>query len=124
MAPDSRSGPTRLPPRIRGHAFATIGRAGLVGCGTRPYIIVHTLLNPRFVLSKPPDRVKYTNFALLRKDLEEIEELGVRRAFSREPLALTTTPIRRLCATSCSFVPMTGTGHSESHIGGRGTEPK
>lgn len=35
--------------------------------------------NPRllsFVLSKPPDRVKYTNLALLRQDFEEIEELG------------------------------------------------
>ncbi len=30
----------------------------------------------RFVLSKPPDRVKYTNLALLRKDFEEIETLG------------------------------------------------
>ena len=29
-----------------------------------------------FVLSKPPDRVKYTNLALLRKDFQEIEELG------------------------------------------------
>jgi NitT/TauT family transport system substrate-binding protein len=35
--------------------------------------------NPRlltFVLSKPPDRVKYTNLALRKKDFEEIEELG------------------------------------------------
>jgi NitT/TauT family transport system substrate-binding protein len=31
----------------------------------------------RFVLSKPPDRVKYTNLALHRKDFEEIEALGV-----------------------------------------------
>jgi len=31
----------------------------------------------RFVLSKPPDRVKYTNLSLLRKDFEEIEALGV-----------------------------------------------
>lgn len=30
----------------------------------------------RFVLSKPPDRVKYTNLSLLRKDFEEIEALG------------------------------------------------
>jgi len=30
----------------------------------------------RFVLSKPPDRVKYTNLSLLRKDFAEIEELG------------------------------------------------
>jgi len=29
-----------------------------------------------FVLSKPPDRVKYTNLAPLRKDFEEIEALG------------------------------------------------
>jgi NitT/TauT family transport system substrate-binding protein len=35
--------------------------------------------NPRlleFVLSKPPDRVKYTDLSLLRKDFEEIEELA------------------------------------------------
>jgi NitT/TauT family transport system substrate-binding protein len=30
----------------------------------------------RFVLSKPPDRVKYTNLSLLRQDFEEIEKLG------------------------------------------------
>lgn len=29
-----------------------------------------------FVLSKPPDRVTYTNLALRKKDFEEIEELG------------------------------------------------
>ena len=31
----------------------------------------------RFVLSKPPDRVKYTNLRVLRKDFEEIEALGI-----------------------------------------------
>ena len=31
----------------------------------------------RFVLSKPPDRVKYTNLAVVRKDFEEIEALGL-----------------------------------------------
>src|SRR5208283_3751335 len=31
----------------------------------------------RFVLSKPPDRVKYTNLRVRRKDFEEIEKLGV-----------------------------------------------
>jgi NitT/TauT family transport system substrate-binding protein len=30
----------------------------------------------RFVLSKPPDRVKYTNLRVVRKDFEEIEVLG------------------------------------------------
>lgn len=30
----------------------------------------------RFVLSKPPDRVKYTNLRILKKDFEEIEALG------------------------------------------------
>jgi NitT/TauT family transport system substrate-binding protein len=30
----------------------------------------------RYVLSKPPDRVKYTNLALRKKDFEEIELLG------------------------------------------------
>src|SRR5207245_3097356 len=29
-----------------------------------------------FVLSKPPDRVKYTNLTLRRRDFQEIEELG------------------------------------------------
>lgn len=31
----------------------------------------------RFVLSKPPDRIKYTNLRVLREDFEEIEALGV-----------------------------------------------
>ena len=31
----------------------------------------------RFVLSKPPDRVKYTHLRVLRKDFEEIEYLGM-----------------------------------------------
>jgi NitT/TauT family transport system substrate-binding protein len=31
----------------------------------------------RFVLSKPPDRVKYTNLRVRRKDFEEIEALGM-----------------------------------------------
>ena len=31
----------------------------------------------RFVLSKPPDRVKYTNLRVRRNDFEEIEALGV-----------------------------------------------
>jgi NitT/TauT family transport system substrate-binding protein len=31
----------------------------------------------RFVLSKPPDRVKYTNLAVKRPDFEEIEVLGM-----------------------------------------------
>lgn len=30
----------------------------------------------RFVLSKPPDRVKYTNLKVVRKDFKEIEALG------------------------------------------------
>lgn len=30
----------------------------------------------RFVLSKPPDRVKYTNLRVMREDFEEIEALG------------------------------------------------
>jgi hypothetical protein len=30
-----------------------------------------------FVLSRPPDRVTYTQLAPLRKDLEEIEKLGL-----------------------------------------------
>ncbi len=31
----------------------------------------------QYVLSKPPDRVKYTNLNVVRKDLEEIEALGM-----------------------------------------------
>lgn len=31
----------------------------------------------RFVLTKPPDRVKYTNLKVVRKDFEEIQQLGV-----------------------------------------------
>jgi NitT/TauT family transport system substrate-binding protein len=31
----------------------------------------------RFVLSKPPDRVKYTNLTVLRKDFEAIQILAV-----------------------------------------------
>src|SRR5262249_12988345 len=30
-----------------------------------------------FVLSKPPDRVKYTHLSLVKKDFEEIEKLGM-----------------------------------------------
>ncbi len=30
----------------------------------------------QYVLSKPPDRVKYTNLNVMRKDFEEIEQLG------------------------------------------------
>jgi NitT/TauT family transport system substrate-binding protein len=30
----------------------------------------------RYVLSKPPDRVKYTNLSVHRRDFEEIEALG------------------------------------------------
>ena len=42
--------------------------------------------NPKllqFVLSKPPDRVKYTNLNVVRKDLEEIERLGVEAGILR-----------------------------------------
>ena len=31
----------------------------------------------RFVLSKPPDRVKYTRLSVLRPDFEEIERIAV-----------------------------------------------
>jgi NitT/TauT family transport system substrate-binding protein len=40
------------------------------------YYHQHTALL-RFVLSKPPDRVKYTNLRVARKEFEEIEALGV-----------------------------------------------
>jgi NitT/TauT family transport system substrate-binding protein len=37
----------------------------------------------RFVLSKPPDRVKYTNLRVLCRDFEEIEALGVESGILR-----------------------------------------
>ena len=37
----------------------------------------------QFVLSKPPDRVKYSNLNLKRKDFEEIEALGVQAGILR-----------------------------------------
>ena len=37
----------------------------------------------QFVLSKPPDRVKYTNLSLHRKDFEEIEKLGMEAGILR-----------------------------------------
>lgn len=37
----------------------------------------------RFVLSKPPDRVKFTNLQLHQKDFEEIEALGVEAGILR-----------------------------------------
>jgi NitT/TauT family transport system substrate-binding protein len=51
-----------------------------------------------FVLSKPPDRVKYTNLSLRKKDFEEIEALG------RESGILTGTA-RFEDYTDASFVP-------------------
>jgi NitT/TauT family transport system substrate-binding protein len=40
-----------------------------------------------FVLTKPPDRVKYTNLAPHRGDLDEIMELAVRVGVLEEPIA-------------------------------------
>ena len=40
-----------------------------------------------FVLTKPPDRVKYTNLAPHRGDFDEIMELAVRVGVLREPIA-------------------------------------
>src|SRR5262249_38629501 len=37
----------------------------------------------RFVLSKPPDRVKYTNLRVVGKDFEEIETLGMESGILR-----------------------------------------
>ena len=37
----------------------------------------------RFVLSKPPDRVKYSNLRVLRKDFEEIQAIGVEAGILR-----------------------------------------
>ncbi len=57
--------------------------------------------NPRlltFVLSKPPDRVKYTNLALRKADFEEIEELG-------KEAGIVTGSARFEDYTDVSFVP-------------------
>jgi NitT/TauT family transport system substrate-binding protein len=40
----------------------------------------------KFVLSKPPDRVKYTNLAPLKKDFDEIMELAVEMGVLKERL--------------------------------------
>jgi NitT/TauT family transport system substrate-binding protein len=41
----------------------------------------------RFVLSKPPDRVTYSNLSLARKDFEEIERLAREAGILKGPLA-------------------------------------
>lgn len=41
----------------------------------------------RFVLSKPPDRVTYTNLMLARKDFEEIEELARAAGILDDPVS-------------------------------------
>lgn len=51
-----------------------------------------------FVLSKPPDRVKYTNLAVRKKDFEEIEELG-------KEAGIVTGSARFEDYTDTSFVP-------------------
>lgn len=51
-----------------------------------------------FVLSKPPDRVKYTNLALRKADFEEIEELG-------KDAGIVTGSARFEDYTDVSFVP-------------------
>lgn len=40
----------------------------------------------KFALSKPPDRVKYTNLALVREDFEEIAELALEMGILKQPL--------------------------------------
>lgn len=51
-----------------------------------------------FVLSKPPDRVKYTNLALRRADFEEIEKLGLQAGILKGT-------VRFEDYTDTSFVP-------------------
>ena len=51
-----------------------------------------------YVLSKPPDRVKYTNLALRRPDFEEIEKLG-------KQAGILQGTARFEDYTDCSFVP-------------------
>ena len=59
----------------------------------------------QFVLSKPPDRVKYTNLSVRRPDFEEIEALGARRTSCKGPHTSKTMPIPRLCRTTRAFRP-------------------
>jgi NitT/TauT family transport system substrate-binding protein len=40
----------------------------------------------KYVLSKPPDRVKYTNLAPLKKDFDEIMELAVEMGVLKQRL--------------------------------------
>ncbi len=52
----------------------------------------------RFVLSKPPDRVKYTNLNVRRKDFEEIEKVGQLAEILEGAKRISRiTRIRRLC---------------------------
>ena len=62
----------------------------------------------RFVLSKPPDRVKYTNLKVVRKDFEEIEALGKEAGVLKERPISTTTPTPRSSPTRPKSVPTTG----------------
>ncbi len=52
----------------------------------------------RFVLSKPPDRVKFTNLTVRRKDFEEIQQLGVAAGIMKGTVAFEDY-------TDASFVP-------------------
>lgn len=52
----------------------------------------------RFVLSKPPDRVKYTNLKLVRRDFEEIQALAVEAGLMQGTVGFDDY-------TDCSFVP-------------------
>jgi NitT/TauT family transport system substrate-binding protein len=61
--------------------------------------------NPRlleFVLSKPPDRVKYTNLNVRRKDFEEIQQIGIESGILLKKLDF-------LEYADPSFVPPTAT---------------
>ncbi len=61
--------------------------------------------NPRlleFVLSKPPDRVKYTNLNVRRKDFEEIQQIGLESGILHKKLDF-------LEYADPSFVPPTAT---------------
>jgi NitT/TauT family transport system substrate-binding protein len=55
-----------------------------------------------FVLSKPPDRVKYTNLSVRRPDFEEIEKIGVESGILKG-----TVHFEDYCDPS--FVPPTAT---------------
>ena len=63
-----------LPLSSRASSGITYGKAANIAARKQYYNQNPDLI--RYVLSKPPDRVKYTNLRVVRKDFEEIEKYG------------------------------------------------